>query len=54
MEVSVRLSQLIFIISTCIVVPDTKSDIKVVLDEEKIGNPCTSGTPKESCVDFKR
>ena len=34
-------SQLIFIIPTCIVVPATKNDIKVVLDQEKVGNPCT-------------
>ena len=39
-EVSVWLSQLIFIIPTCIVAPATKNDIKVVLDQEKIGNPC--------------
>ena len=38
-EVFVLLSQLIFIIPTYIVVPTTKNDIKVVLDQEKIGNP---------------
>ena len=29
-----------FIIPTWIVVPATKNDIKVVLDQENVGNPC--------------
>ena len=37
----VWLSQLIFIIPTCILVPATKNDIKVILDQQKVKNPCS-------------
>ena len=38
-ELFIWLSLLIFIIPTCIVVLATENDIKVVLDQEKVGNP---------------
>ena len=31
-----------------IVVPATKNDIKVVLDQEKVGNPCTKEMPQRT------
>ena len=46
-EVSILLSQLIFIIPTCIVVPATKNDIKVVLDQENVQSPCCRETSME-------
>ena len=38
-KVPVSLSQLFFIIPTCIVVPATKKDIKVVLDQKRLRTP---------------